>query len=153
MDIFCDSIDRFDIPWVHADLTEAAKYIPEQDLAMYHHFKSKHGSSCAHEIKVAASPEGLAEVEWKPVQEGKWNEVNDFHLMRPRVPDFFLGAGSKTVVFGVNPAKYDGGIEDIEAYVLEKVKQFKFLPLFKTEPNFAHDDETEEETDESNAER
>ena len=140
--IFCDSIELFDIPWVRADLTEAAKYIPEQDLAMYYHFKSRHGSSCAHEIKIAASADELAEKDWQAVQEGKWSEVNDSHLLRPRVPGFFLGPGSKTIVFGVNAAKYEGGIEDIESYVLEKVKKLNFVAHFKTESNYTCDEES-----------
>ena len=143
LDIFADSIECFDAGWTRADLTEARKYIPEEDLAAFHHFKSKHGTSCAHEMISRATLVDFITAEWRPVHD-EWSEANDYHLMRPRVPGFFLGPGCKTVVFGVNAVSWDDGVESLEALIMEKVKEFKFRPTFKTFSNFEHEEESEE---------
>ena len=143
LDIFTDSIERFNVGWVRADLTEAKKYIPEEDLAAFHHFKSKQGTSCTHEMISGATSVDFITAEWRPVHD-EWSEANDYHLMRPRVPGFFLGPGCKTVVFGVNAVSWDDGVESLEALIMEKVKEFKFRPTFKMISNFEHEEESEE---------
>jgi hypothetical protein len=82
---------------IQADLTVAKQYIPEADLELFQHFKSRHGTSCAHQIATATSNEP----ERRPFPK-QWSQVNDYHLLRPRVPDFFIGSQAQTVVFGVN---------------------------------------------------
>lgn len=118
-----------DLPLARVDMREAAKYISQSDLGLYWHSKSKHGSSCAHEIKIAASKGELGEAEWKTARK-KWSEVNDYHLLRPRVPKLFLGPFSKTIVFGVNAIRFDGGVKDLEGLLIETAQQCGFPQSF-----------------------
>ena len=146
LDVLFDPIERWGFKWTKADLTSAEKYITQEDLDLHHHFKSLHGTSCPQQIlscSMAALPEEypreLLETKtgWRPIRED-WSEVNDYHLLLPRVPDFFPGPGATTVVFGANAVKWKGGIEDMEDFVLEKVKAlglkkpYPTLPITKT---------------------
>ena len=108
--------------WAQADLTEAAKYIPQSDLDMYDHYKTRHGSSCAHEVRSAEKREDLPKVLWSPTT-CKWSEVNDYHLLRPREPELFLGPNSKTLVFHVNATSFDA-VENLEKLLLQLAKQY-----------------------------
>ena len=108
------------MPWVEADVTTAG-YIPKEDLDMYFHFKSPSGTSCAHENRtIGEQPEECGDWSAAP---GPWSEVNDFHLLKPRMPEWFLGSTSPTVVFGVNALSCSGGcIEGLEECLVDAAK-------------------------------
>ena len=135
----------YDVPWTNADLKEAKKYIPEADLDEYNHFKSVHHTSSAHEIRSADSEWGL---KWKQFEKLEdWPEVNDYHLMSGRVPDWFLGRESRTVIIGVNAVFYTGkkAVENIEALVLEKARMAGFGKVFPDPDNKVAENEADKE--------
>lgn len=155
LDILYMNVLRWGCKWTKADLTFAQTYIAQEDLDLFHHFKSLHGNSCPQEIlttSVATAPGAwstepdMADAGWRPIRED-WSQVNDYHLLLPRVPDFFLGPGAKTVVFGVNAVKWDGGIEDMETFILNKVKALGLKKIYPTMPENTTESEQCGETD------
>ena len=108
--------------WRQADLSTAT-YIPQPDLDLFAHYTSKHGSSCAYKVRTAPSRVELAFKAggWRTAG-GRWSQVNDYHLLRPRVPNFFLGPEAKTIVFGVNSTTFEG-VKDLETNILDIARQ------------------------------
>ena len=123
-------------------VTSAEKYIAQEDLELFHHFRSRHGTSCPQEILSTSKPTtpgaypiapDQGESGWRSIRED-WSQVTDYHLLLPPVPDFFIGPEAKTAVFGVNAVKWEGCIEDVENFVLDKVKALGLKKAYPTLP-------------------
>ncbi|KAK5744620.1 hypothetical protein LTR17_002015 [Elasticomyces elasticus] len=106
--------------YVNANIS-TARYIPPHYLDMYQHIKSAHGTSCAYEIREAGLESDLSQAKWEQ-ESGIWSEVNDYHLLEPRMPEwFFPSDATKPFVFGVNAIEH--AIElDIQLLILEAAK-------------------------------
>ena len=110
--------------WKEADLSTAL-YISEADLDMFKHFKSEHGTSCAHQVRRASCMHRLQKKEWAN-ESSKWSEVNDFHLLRERTPDWLFGPMTATIVVGVNVIDWEDetNLEDLIVFAA-KVSGFE----------------------------
>lgn len=126
-----DTARKVEVAWVEANLREARRYIPQKDLEGWFHFKGKHGSCSIVDVRSAESEEKLEKAEWRPAKE-QVSEVNDTHLITPRMPEWFLGRDAATVVFGVSAAQFRSGLKgngigDIEGIILRKAEEMGFL--------------------------
>ena len=120
------------VPWTGAH-TCRSSYIPSADLDKFAHFKSHHGSSCAHEMRTASSKADLVGAKWIKTP-GPISEVNDYHLLRPRMPEWFFGSEtSKNVVFGVNAVDWDDKLH-LEEEILTNAKISRMPKCFAGDP-------------------
>lgn len=117
------------MPWREADLSQSS-YAPKYDRDMFHHFKSLHGTSCSDECRRAAAKDGLAYAEWLPSQDleltqaASGAETNVYHLIRPRMPRWFLSPHHQPhpVVCGVNLNDHADKL-DVGKVVVEHAKK------------------------------
>lgn len=115
-----------------ANLRVAKTYVPQSDLEEYEHFKSE-GKLLTHGLRVGATEAELEHAQWFPAKEG-WSDVCDYHILRPRVPDGFLGRGPKTIVVGVFLKQFAGlGEGSLQRYVLLQAKKAGFPKAFPVE--------------------
>ena len=92
--------------WTTASL-ESSEYVPKYDLNLYHHYTSNHATtSCCHEVRIASERCLLRHKEWRPAS-GPWSEVNDYHLIRRRMPRWFFDSPIPPVVVGVHMINRD----------------------------------------------
>ncbi|KAK5717041.1 hypothetical protein LTR15_008929 [Elasticomyces elasticus] len=106
--------------YVNANIS-TARYIPPHYLDVYQYIKSAHGTSCAYEIREAGSQSDLSHAKWEQ-ESGVWSEVNDYHLLEPRMSTwFFPSDATKPFVFGVNAIDHDIEL-DVQLLILEAAK-------------------------------